>query len=478
MPAEPSTSSQARYAVIGGGISGLSAAYRLTQLSPGAAVELFEAGDRLGGVLHTHRDGGLLIERGADSFLNKNPCAFDLCQEIGLADQLIPTNEGQRRAFLLCRGALYPVPDGFVVYRPQRLGPILQSPILSWWGKLRLLSERWVPRLPGIHRADFDESAASFAIRRLGRETFERLVQPLLAGIYTADPYQLSVAATIPEAIEAVREFGSLRRAALRAGDPENAESSGARYASFLSLRGGLVQLIQALAGQLDASCCHLNAPVRALRQVENHSWLIEQDDGTRRGPFQGIVIALPAPRVVPLVSQLDARLGELLARIPYASSAVVSLVFRRDQIGADISGFGVVIPSVEGRQIVAASFSSNKFSGRAPEGQVLVRVFLGGALHPKLLQLPDDQLCEVARAELSEVLHIRGHPLSTDMIRWHEKMPQYHVGHVKLVGEIEAQIERWQGLELAGNAYHGVGISQCIQSGENAARRIVQVGL
>jgi len=443
------------------------------QLMPGAAVEVFEAGGRWGGVLDTRFTDRLLIERGADSFFNKLPWAADLCQELGLADELIPTSEGNRSASVLCRGRLHPVPEGFVVYRPQRLGPMIRSPILSWRGKLRMLLEGWVRSPPDLHSPDYDESVGSFATRQLGAEVFQRLVQPLLAGIYTADPHKLSLAATMPEAIEALREFGSLRNAARARSSRGEAEASGPRYASFVTLRRGLAQLVEALASRLAEHAGHLNAPVRGLLRGEDGSWSVEEVDGTRHGPFQGVVLALPAPRAAELVHRLDSHLGRLLEKIPYASSAVVSLVFERGQIAEDVSGFGFVVPTVERRKILAASFSSQKFPGRAADDQLLIRVFVGGALQPELLQLSDDALCELARAELSEILKVRGQPRHVEMARWPEKMPQYHVGHVKLVADIQRQIEQLQGLEVAGNAYHGVGIPQCVHSGEGAARRL-----
>ena len=464
---------QIRFAIVGGGISGLTAAYRLMKLQPGASVELFEASPNLGGVLQTHSSGELLIEQGADSFFNKLPWASELCEELGLADELIPTNSGERRAFVVRSGKLHPVPTGFVVIRPLKIGPMLRTPLLSWSAKIRLLCERWVPPTPDIERHDFDESVASFATRRLGKETFQQLVQPLLAGIYTADPAKLSLAATMPETIQEVRQFGSLYQASLaKRKDPE-ALASGARYARFVTLRGGLGKLIEKLASHLSEGSIHCSTPINRLQQDSSSEWLLSTRDGTQYGPYQGVVVGLPAPRAAELLANTDSHLQQLMQRITYASSAVVSLAFSSSQLREKASGFGFVVPTVENRRIVAASFSSKKFRGRAPEDQFLVRVFLGGALQPEILQLQDDQIVELARSELSELLNIQGIPLHTDLVRWQEKMPQYHVGHVQLVAEIEQQVEKLAGLELAGNAYHGVGIPQCVDSGNKAARRM-----
>ncbi|MCG8451406.1 MAG: protoporphyrinogen oxidase [Pirellulales bacterium] len=465
---------QARFAVIGGGISGLTAAYRLSQLRPETSVEIFEASGRLGGVLDTYRTDKLLIERGADSFFNKLPWAAELCEELGLAPELIPTKEGERRALVLRAGRLHPVPEGFVVLQPQRLLPILLSPLLSWRGKLRLFCEGWVQRSQELHHTDYDESVASFATRRLGRETFEQLVQPLLAGIYTADPYQLSLAATMPEAIEAEREHGSLRSAIRAMKNNQDAQASGARYARFVTLRKGLGQLVETLANRLPTDHIHLSAPVDKVVRKENGKWFVVQKEGDKHGPYEGIIVAIPAPRAAELVRQLDSQLKHLLQKIPYASSAVVSLVYQRDQIARAAPGFGFVVPSVEKRKIVAASFSNKKFPGRAPDNQLLVRVFLGGALQSELFNLSDGELCELARSELADILDVAGQPLHVNLVRWQEKMPQYHVGHVQLVSALERRVVDLPGLELAGNAYHGVGIPQCVHSGDTAARRLV----
>ena len=465
--------------MIGGGISGLTAAYRLRQLAPRTEIELFEAEDRLGGVLHTRCTAGWLMEFGADSFIDKLPAAVELCRELGLSDEIIPTNAEHRRALVLHNGQLHPVPEGFVQMRPEKFGPLLRTPLLSWRGKLRLLAERWISSPTALVDDQYDESVASFAMRRLGREVFERLVQPLLAGIYTADPYQLSVAATMPTLIEAERQHGSLIAAALASRSTTNAPAtsggSGARYASFVTLRDGLGRLIETLADRLSGAKVQLNCPVASVTKTEDGRWSVTPIDGTELPPFDGVVVALPAPRAGQILISADAQLGAKLQSIPYASSAVVVLAYRREQICDPLEGFGMVVPTVEGRQIVAASYSSVKFPGRAPTDQVLVRVFVGGALQPQLLDKSDKEIMQLAKLELADMLGIRGEPQRAELVRWREKMPQYHVGHVQLVDRIESLVAEHSGLELAGNAYRGVGIPQCVKSGDSAARRLVQ---
>lgn len=431
-------------------------------------MEIFESADRLGGVLATHRLDGFLIERGADSFISKVPSAVELCHELELADELIPTNPENRRALILHKGQLQSVPEGFVLIRPHRVGPILRSPLLSWWGKLRLVAERWRRPPPSIGATNFDDNLAHFATARLGREAFERIVEPLVAGIYTADATKLSVAATMPDAIDALRERGTLWK--LEA--DLTPATSGARYDSFLTLRGGVGQLVDRLAACFPQKDVHLNSKVSTVSR-QNQNWLLHESDGSTIGPFDGIVLALPAYQSATLIDKLEPELAEFLCRIEYASSAVVSLAYRQEQITRPLDGFGFVVPRIEHRNIVAASFSSVKFPGRAPEGAVLVRVFLGGALRPDLLSLNDMELLKTAQDELASIMSIEGEPLAVEVVRWDQKMPQYHVGHRQLVDMIEARLESVAGLALAGNAYRGVGIPYCINRAYEAANQI-----
>jgi len=460
-----------KFAVVGGGISGLTAAYRLTKLLPQARVEIFEASDRLGGVLATHGEGDFLIERGADSFITREPWGRELCEELGLSGELIPTNTAHRRALVLHYGKLHPVPAGFVLIRPQRLWPIIKTPLLSWPGKLRLIAERWRKPPQGIDHDGFDDNLAHFASERLGREAFEHLVEPLVAGIYTADANQLSVAATMPEALEALRKNGTLWQR-----DQVDAEaSSGARYGSFVTLRGGMGRLVEALRACLPAEAIHLNQSVEKISHDEVGNWRLRFADGTSSESYAGVVLAVPAPRAAALIGEIDALLAGLLGEISYASSAVVSFAFRGDQIERKLDGFGFVVPKIENRDIIAASFSSVKFPGRAPDEMVLIRTFLGGALRPDLVDLPDAELERIALAELTDILGISGPPTMIDVVKWREKMPQYRVGHLELVQKIEERAAGVAGLALAGNGYRGVGIPYCVRSGDEAARRVTE---
>ncbi len=368
-----------RIAVIGGGISGLAAAHRITELLPHVRLALYEASDRLGGVLETtHRDG-CLVERSADSFITKYPWATDLCQRLGISDELIPTDETRRQALVVRNGELLPVPRGFTLMTANRTWPIITTRILSWRGKLRLLAEPYMPR----RKSDAlgDESVGSFAVRRLGPEAYERLVQPLLGGIHTADAQRLSLAATFPEYIAQEQYHGRIQRTAPKQTD------GGARYGMFVAPRDGVGQLVRAIADRLPVGAVQLSTPVTDLRR-DGTLWQISFNDGQIE-TADAVVVALPAPAAARLLAPFDAELSADLAAIEYASCAVVCLAYRRSDFARPPEGFGFVVPRIENRQIIAASFASEKFPGRAPQNEVLIRAFIGGALAPQLADLP-----------------------------------------------------------------------------------------
>ena len=472
-----------RIAVVGGGITGLAAAHRVYEIAPMASVRLFEATGRIGGVLRTVRQDGLLIEQSADNFITNVPWGIDLCRRLGMESELLTTDETRRQAFVIHRGNLVKVPQGFLLMTPSQLLPVLTTPLLSPLGKLRLLAEWFVPP----RRSRDDESLGSFVRRRFGRQVFERLVQPLVGGIYTADPERLSVAATMPRFVKMEQDFGSLIRATLKTKkNRENsaeADASGARYGMFVAPRDGMASIADRLGEKLPAETIQLNAVVDRIERVAAGSWQLTIAQAARgeplppeRAEFDAVIVAVPAFRAARLLEGVNAELAGLLDQIPYASTAVVTLAYRRADVAHPLDGFGFVVPAIEKRQILAASFASNKFTGRAPEDQVLIRVFIGGASQPELAELSDERLRAIAVTELSELLGISGEPLSVGIVRWPRSMPQYHVGHKVLVERIEALAAQAPGLALAGNAYHGVGVPNCIHSGEQAAEAVGRI--
>jgi oxygen-dependent protoporphyrinogen oxidase len=348
---------------------------------------------------------------------------------------------------------------------------------LSPWGKLRLLGEYFVPPRDG----DADESLASFARRRLGRETFERIVQPLVGGIYSADPEKLSLLATLPRFLEMERRWGSLIRGALRersrANAPASSVDSGARYGMFVAPRDGLSSLVQAIAARLPSESVRLASPVEKISRQSSGGWrvCVAASGAAAELECDALIVAVGAPGAAGLLAPVDRELADDLQGIAYAGTAIVTLALRRDQMVRRLDGFGFVVPAVEHRRILAGSFSSMKYAGRAPEDTDLVRVFIGGACQSELLELPDSSLQQIADDELQSLLGTRGEPIFSEVTRWPHAMPQYHVGHCDRVAEIERKAARWPRLALAGNAYHGVGVPHCIHSGQQAAERVRQ---
>ena len=468
--------SSRRVVIVGGGIAGLAAAHRLAELDPAIELTLLESTDRLGGILRTDSRGGFLVEQGADSFITTLPWGIDLCKRIGIESELIRTDGRLRRTYVVRRGKLLPVPRGFLLMSPSRLWPMLASSVLSVRGKSRLLAERFVPR----RRGTSDESLASFARRRLGHEVYERLVQPLVAGIYSADPERLSLAATMPRFIEAERRHGSLIRAARRDGSTSEAadpDSSGARYSQFVAPRDGMERLVKAIVAKLPPAAIQLNRHVESLAR-HGHAWEVRVRGSNEPIRTDGVILSPSAPVAARLLAKVDADLSAQAAGIEHAGMAIVSLAYRQEQIARPVAGFGLVVPAIERRKIIAASISSNKFEGRAPARHVLVRVFIGGACQAELLDLSDAELEAIAMNELHDLLGASGTPVFAQVARWRDVMPQYHLGHLDRVESIQSRVAVLQNLALAGNAYEGVGIPQVIRSGEAAAETILRVGL
>ncbi|MBC7856235.1 MAG: protoporphyrinogen oxidase [Pirellulaceae bacterium] len=475
MPSSPPSSP--RIAIIGGGITGLAAAHRLLERSPAAQVTLFEASGRLGGVLLTERRDGYLMERSADMFTTREPWALDLCRRVGIDGELIETNKQHRRAFVVHKGKLVPVPEGFTLMRPAKVWPILKTPLLSPLGKLRLAWEYFTPR----KNDTADESLESFATRRFGREAFDRLIQPLIGGIYTADPSLLSMQATLPQFVEMERKAGSLIAGVRSHGSGVSGQKavgsrqeSGARYGMFLTPREGMQRLVDGVAAKLPAGVVRLNAKVEQLkRSAEGRKWRL-QIATEEPQEFDAVILAAPSSISGKLLESFDSELAGLVGSIPQAGCNVALLGYRREQIAHPLDGFGFVVPTIEKRKIIAGSFSSVKFPGRAPDGKVLLRVFIGGALQPELLSLSDAETTTLVLDELRDLLGVRGEPEFCEIAPWHGAMPQYHVGHLDKVRQIEERVAAIPGLALAGNSYHGVGVPFCIHDGEQAAERVL----
>ena len=464
-----------RIIVVGGGIAGLAAAHHVMELARahGQDVTLFllEARDRLGGTIATELVDNFIVEGGPDSFLSEKPWALELCGRLGLTRGLVGTDDRYRRTFVVSRGRLHPLPDGFQLLAPTRFWPFVASSLFSWPGKLRMALDLALPR----GRQPGDESLGSFVRRRLGREALERVAQPLVAGIYTADPDRLSLAATMPRFLEAERQHRSvvlaLWRAARSAG-PESRRGSGPRWSLFVTFQEGMEVLVRALAERLPPESVRLKQSVwQILRQATTYTVFCE--DGTQM-EADAVIVATEAHRAAGTVRALDPQLARMLDAIPYASSATVSLAYRRDDIGHPLDGFGLVVPASEGKTLLACTFSSVKYPGRAPDGYALLRAFVGGALGARHLDCADQSLVEAVQRDLRPLIGLRGAPVFSRVHRYERAMPQYEVGHLQRVSAIETRLLSFPGLALAGAGYRGVGIADCVHSAERAAEAVL----
>jgi oxygen-dependent protoporphyrinogen oxidase len=474
--------STTRVVIIGGGISGLAAAHRFVeqraQANNRSEIILLEASAHLGGIIRTSRRDGFLLEGGPDSFISEKPEALSLAKRIGLESRLIETNDEHRRSFIVRGGKLYAVPEGFQLLAPSRFWPFVTTGIFSWPGKARMALDLFLPRRTSVNGSD-DESLAQFVRRRLGREALERMAQPMVGGIYTADPEHLSLRATMPRFLEMEREHRSVIRAMWKKrrklNEREAHGTSGARYSLFLSFDEGMQTLSDALVARLKDVSIRLNTKAESLKFDEkSHGWKIHSSAGETINA-DAVCLALPAYASANLFrAGGNTQLADELDAIPYASTATVNLGYKRADIPHALDGFGFVAPIIERRATLACTFSSVKFKGRAPDGHALLRAFVGGALQPEIFALDEDEMLARVRQDLRELLGIEKPPLFTHVEKWPRSMAQYHLGHVERVRKIKERLRQLPNLKLAGNAYSGAGIPDCIRSGESAADEIL----
>jgi len=442
-------------AIVGGGISGLAAAYELQRR--GVSVRLFEASDRLGGVIRTDRFDGWVIDGGPDSMLVQKPAAVGLCRELGLGERLVSTLT-PRTAYVLRDGRLHAIPEGSFLGFPVRVSALAASSLFSIAGKLRMACEAILPR----SEDDEDESIAAFVRRRFGEEAVDYLAEPLLAGIHAGDVERLSVRALFPRLVDAERQSGSVIRAfrALRMKpSPQGA---------FASLPGGVGELVDALAAAIAAGTITMSARVTDLRCAGTFAL------DTTAGPLhaKAVILAVPAYAAGGILRGVHTGLAALCEEVPYASTATAAFGYRRDQIDHPMRGSGFVVPRVEQNPLLAATWVTSKWPHRAPEGHVLLRGFLGGGRDPHRLEQTDDELIDLAREALTEVMSISGAPLFSRLYRWTRQSPQYEVGHLQRLAAIEDHLARFPGLFVTGSGFRAIGIPDCVADGRETAGR------
>jgi protoporphyrinogen/coproporphyrinogen III oxidase len=458
-----------RVAIVGGGISGLSAAFALEERrSAGADLEyvLYESSSFLGGVLRTETIDGCVVEAGPDSFITEKPWASELSLAVGLGDQLIGSNDAGRKTYILVRGRLVEMPDGLMFMVPTKILPAGLSKLFSWKTKLRMAREL----LHAAQALDHDESVASFVERHYGREMVDRLADPLLSGIYGGEAAHLSVRAVLPRFVEMERTRGSLGRAMLAARKKTPA-GPGAAAPLFTSLKNGMQSLAEAVVARLTPSSLRTNAPVLAI-QREGESWIVSA--GMQSDEFDAVVVALPAPAAAEALRMASPELSAELGAIQYASSITVGLGYDREVRQSLPAGFGFLVPRSENKLLLAATFVHNKFAHRTPEDRALLRCFFGGANAESIWALADDQIVGIARSELQQILKLHAAPLFARVYRWKSAMAQYGVGHLDRLERIERIVRQLPGFALAGNAYRGIGVPDCIRSGRDAAERVL----
>ncbi len=449
--------------VVGGGIAGLAAARRLEALIPDVEVVLLERTDKLGGKLLTERPNGFVIEGGSDSFLSRKERGVGLCEELGLADDLIGRRPENARTFVRRGGELYPLPEGLTGMIPTNLDALAESPLLSAEGKERLAAEVDIPPAP----AGDDESIASFVSRRLGREAYENIVEPLMTGIYGGDGEQLSLHATFPALRTLELEHGSVLRGLLAQPPPTGA------HPPFLSLRSGMGALVDALVRDLERTEIRRGCAVRSIHPRPEDGYTVELDGGEPLAA-DALVLAAPAFVVADIVVDVDDDLAVAHGEMPYASSAVVTLAFRGEDVAHPLDGYGYVVPRSENSDVLACTWTSRKWAERAPGDTVLIRVYAGRFGGHDVTAYSDAELQALALSEIG-LLEIDAEPLLTRVHRWPRGMPQYVLGHMNRVERIEAALEAHAGLAVAGAAYRGVGIPDCVRSGEDAAESVAR---
>jgi oxygen-dependent protoporphyrinogen oxidase len=432
---------------------------------------VLEASSRAGGVIETAAHDDLVIELGPDSIITDKPWALDLCREIGLGEHVLPTEKEHAGSLIVRDGRLLPVPDGLHLMAPSRLWPFALSPLLSLRGKLRVGTEIFIRR----RTSTYDESLADFVRRRLGDEALTRLAQPMVGGIYTADPEKLSLAATMPRFIEMEQRYGSVIRgmiAARRQRDSAVGHARGPRYELFVSLRDGMAELPRRLLELLPPGSVRFGCRVRRI-QAQGRAWWVATDSESFEA--DAVCIAAPAYAAAGMIDGFAPALAHDLSAIEYASSATVNLVYDRGAVGDPLAAFGFVVPAVERLPLIACTYSSRKYANRAPADTVLLRAFVGGALFPEQLERSDARIVEDVHACLARLLRIAGSPREAVVTRWPRSMPQYHVGHLDRIERIETQLQAYPCLALAGNAYRGTGIPDTVRVADQAARELFE---
>lgn len=471
------TQSKPHIIIIGGGITGLAAAYYLQRKGKSSGTSLrctlIEKSSAVGGKIVTEEVGHFLVDGGPDCFLTRKPWGVSLCRELGLEDDLLGTNDEQRKIYVLNEGRLQPMPEGMMLVVPTRFLPFATSPLISIPGKLRMALEPFIPP----RKEDGDETLASFMRRRLGEEALQKLAEPLLSGIHVSDPERLSLKSSFPRLLDLERKYGSLTKGMLAARRKaaawrkEHGESS---LSMFVSLREGMQQLVQELEQRLDPRSVITGREIVSVvsQQGDGPPYLVQFKDG-RTLQADAVILTTPAKVSSRLVKDLDPSLSQQLGKIRFTSTAVVTLGYPPQNGTPDLDGFGFLIPETENRLINGCTWTSTKFDHRSPPGHKLIRCFLGGPEKEGLVDWDDEAMISMVRRELAQIMDLEAEPEMIRIFRWHKAHPQYDLGHMDRVENIRRRASLHPGLVLAGSSYDGVGVPDCIRQAKEAVQRL-----
>lgn len=460
-----------RIAIIGAGISGLTAAYRLKDLQKEAEIIIYEKQGRCGGTILTERYSGFTIEGGPDCFITEKPWASELAKEIGLSNRLLGTTPENKITYVLSGGRLHPIPDGLILMIPTKIYPLITSGLFTISGKIRMAMEIFIPR----KNTPEDESLAHFVLRRFGREALEKIAEPLVAGVHAGNPETMSIKSSFPRFVEMEQKYRSLIIGMLKM-RREFRKKFGTSHekSMFMTFIGGLGELIEKLEDAVGRNKIEFNKEITEIKRSGEEYLLIFSDGKMQK--FNSVILAVPSYISAKLLSGINYQLSSYLKKIPFASTATITLVYRLEEFNHPLKGYGFVIPSIEKRRIMAVTWTSSKFKYRVPDGFAMIRAFVGGARNSELVNLNDNELSGLVRNELREIMGIQSEPVLTRIYRWHNAMPQYILGHEKNLQLIDNELNKMPGLFLTGSSYRGIGISDCIKNATDVAERVRRI--
>lgn len=467
--------------IIGGGIAGLAAAHRLQEeISNGAALEcvVLEAAAQFGGKIATERFDGFVIERGPDSFISQKPAAIELCKKLGLGDRLVGTNQEQTKTYVYTGKKLVTMPDGLSLMIPTKFLPFALTPLFSWPGKVRMAMDLIIPK----KRGNGDESLASFVRRRMGEEALRKMAEPMLAGIYASDPETMSIHSTFPMFVQTEKKYRSLilgmldRKRQMLTQKPSQPKpgKNHQPFSLFMTLKNGLGEMVDAAVEKSPDVSFRANAKVGEVKQGTANAWQVVLQDGEIIDA-DVVIFATPAKLSADFLQPIAPKVTELLKQIKYVSTATVTLAYRKEGFSHPLNGFGFVVPRTEGRKILACTWTSSKFPHRTPEGYVMLRCFVGGALHEDLAEQDKQAIATMVKKELVDLMDIHQEPEICKVFHNKKSNVQYRVGHAGLIDSVQKELQAFPGLFLAGSAYTGIGIPDCVQNGTRTAESAIQ---